>query len=71
MLHEAWQTWARDWGVAAVVQHPGILLVPDSSVLPVADAARIVHESIAAATNIDHRLLIWTPTKGWRRITLP
>jgi predicted nuclease of predicted toxin-antitoxin system len=71
MLHEAWQTWAEDWGVGASARHPGILLVPDSGVLPVAEAARVAHELVNATTSVENQLLVWTRAKGWREISPP
>ena len=68
MLHEAWQTWARDWGVADRARHPGILLLPDPGLLPVADAARLVAELLAGVDTVENRLFAWKMATGWREI---
>ena len=69
MLHEAWQTWAQDWGVSDRVRHPGILILPDPGLLPVADAARVVDELLTDTGTVENRLFQWKVSTGWHAIT--
>jgi hypothetical protein len=65
MLHEAWVSFAREWGVRPPAQHPGILVIPTPPRLEFADAARVLVDVLARPEPIENRLLAWRRADGW------
>ena len=68
LLHEAWRTFSREWGVDQRALHPGILALPDPGGLSIVDAARLVAELIQSGEPVENRLLVWKRATGWREI---
>lgn len=64
MLHEAWHELARAWDVGNRVLHPGILILPPTNRLPMADAAREI-DALTGHEDVTNRLLIWQVPVGW------
>jgi hypothetical protein len=65
MLHEAWVSFAREWGVGHSAKHPGILIIPTPPRLQFADAARVLVEIIGRPEPVENRLLVWRRAEGW------
>ena len=70
ILHEAWRSFAREWGVHQLARHPGILGLPDPGLLAVSDAARIVDELFRSGEAVENRLLVRRRFTGWREIVV-
>jgi len=65
LLHEAWLTWTRDWGLVDA-RHPGILVIPDPGLLSVEDAARVLDEAFREQGAMENRLLTYSARHGWQ-----
>ena len=68
LLHEAWRSFSRGWGVDQQTRHPGILALPDPGTLSVADAARLIDELLRSEESVENRLLVWKRATGWREV---
>jgi hypothetical protein len=68
ILHEAWHELARLWGVGVVTLHPGIVIIPPTHRLAVAEAARVIHD-LVSREDLRNRLLRWKPSTGWVEIS--
>ena len=70
MLHEAWQTWSRDWGVSDRVRHPGILFLPDPGILSIEDAPSLVDDLLSTVESVENHLFAWKRSSGWLELTV-
>lgn len=65
MLHEAWHGLAREWAIVDRRIHPGILIVPPTTRLSVADATREI-ETLLGSQETTDRLFVWMVPTGWQ-----
>lgn len=68
IVHEAWRSFALEWGVHQRARHPGILGLPDPGLLKTPDAAALVDELFRSGEEVENRLLVWRRPTGWREI---
>lgn len=67
LLHEAWHIWHADFGFRLVTAHAGIVVVPDPSILPGAEAALLIaaFARTVPITSIRDRFWRWRASTGW------
>lgn len=68
MLHEAWHTWAAEWGVVGSARHSGIIVLPTPPRLGIVEAAQGVDRLVRDVDSLENRLVAWEVGMGWSDI---
>jgi hypothetical protein len=65
MLHDAWASWSREWGIGQRVAHAGILLIPQRPDITLFTVISAIDELLRREDSLDYRLFRWRLSTGW------
>lgn len=68
LLHQAWLSWAIEWGVSPPPQHAGILVIPQNPPRPFPDLASAIHQVLTTLPPVPlpNSIHLWdSQTRTW------